>query len=320
MIAPDNTEALVAGVDIGGTNTRIALATVQEPGRIVARDAFVTPAGAGPDETMRLLAERLFECLERAGIPRSRLEALGCTVPGVTDPVTGTALFVSNLTGWDGYPVADRLAHVTGLPVTVENDVNAAAYGEYVLGGTDRHSVVYLTVSTGVAAGIVIEGRVLRGFQHAAGELGFFVPDPHYLDRDWHPNGCLELTSAGIGLAGQWATLRGTPVGDTSAREVFIAAEAGDPQAQVLVTQAADYLAQAAVAVCTILDPECLILGGSIAEHQPRIVHRIRQVLDTILPHTPQITLSRFGGDAPIVGTLALARDRCLLHADKKTP
>ena len=301
-------ESLIVGVDVGGTNTRIALASVEQPDRILVRDSFETPVREGPDYTVELLAERLDVTLQKIDASWDGLAGMGCTVPGLTDAASGRAVFVTNLQGWDNYPIAQRLNQKFGVPVTVENDVNAAAYGEYIYGsGKGCHSIVYLTVSTGVAAGIIVEGRLLRGFNHGAGELGYFIPDPRHLDKDWSPNGCLELTSAGIGLAREWAKSRGESSDDSSAVDVFDAAEKGEVIAQKIVQNAANSLALAAIGVCTTIDPERLILGGSIVQHQPMVANRIREVLQKTMPHSPTILLSSFHGDAPIIGAIVLA-------------
>ena len=322
MSSKTRTDGLVAGVDIGGTNIRIALSHALSPTEIITRDSFDTPALEGPVRTVEMIAERVIACLRQVGMSRDHLQSLGCTVPGVTDARKGESLFVSNLRGWDGFPVADRLMERLDVPVSVENDVNAAAYGEYRFGsGVDCHSIVYLTVSTGVAAGIVVEGHVLRGFHHAAGELGFFVPDPQFLSRDWHPNGCLELMSAGIGLAHRWADVQGKAVEDVSAKDVFDAAKQGHIEAQHIIDEAANYLGQAAVAICTILDPERLVLGGSVAQHQAVIEERIRAVLHAVIPNPPEILLSVLKGDAPLIGALALASHlHYTSNGIKKTP
>lgn len=307
------TEGLIAGVDIGGTNTRIAISATDQPEKILIREAFSTPVGDGPEHMVRLLSEQITLALSKPGLPSNSLKAVGCTLPGVTDAERGIALFISNLVGWDGFPMGEALSKALGVPAVVENDVNAAAYGEFRSGGMNEcHSLVYFTVSTGIAAGIVIEGRLLRGFNYGAGELGFFVPEPKFLEKDWRPSGCLELKSAGIGLAKMWAHAQGVDETDVSALDVFEAAESGDSFAVEIVSNAADYIAQAAISICNIINPEELVLGGSIAEHQTIIIERLQDVLSVTLPYCPVIRLTNFGGDAPLVGALALAFDNAI--------
>lgn len=298
---------LIAGVDIGGTNMRIAVATIQQPEVVLAHYVVRTPVDSGPAQYLDLIEAGLSSCLAELRLASDALTGIGCTVPGITDGPNGIALFVSNLKEWDGYPVADNLQQRLGIKAVVDNDVNAAALGEYWYGsGKGCHSLVYMTVSTGVAAGIVIEGRLLRGVHHAAGELGFLIPDRKYIGKDWNPNGCLELTSAGVGLVHQWQLVQNGAAKEASAIDVFEAANAGDQNAHQIVAKASDYLAQTAVAICTVIDPEFLVLSGSIAQHQPFVLNRIREVVKETIPYAPDVVLSTLKGDAPLIGALAL--------------
>ena len=221
-MTPPSSRSIIAGIDIGGTNVRCALAQIETPGQILVRRIAKTPADGGVEPVLSIIADGLERCLKEAGYGWEALAAVGCVVPGITDAARGVVIEVANLPGWQHIPLTSLLERRFGRPAVVENDVNAAALGEFAYGaGQGCHSLVYLTVSTGVAAGIVVEGRLLRGYHHAAGELGYFIPDPVHLGKNWEPSGCLELTSAGIGLAHAWADLRGGPATSDRAIEVF---------------------------------------------------------------------------------------------------
>ena len=303
-----SSRTLIAGIDIGGTNVRCALAEEDTPGQIIARRSTRTPLDGGVEPVLDVVLDEMARCLHEAGRDREELATVGCAVPGITDAARGGVIEVANLPGWQNVPLTSLLERRFGRPVVVENDVNAAALGEFAYGaGQGCHSLVYLTVSTGVAAGIVVEGTLLGGYHHAAGELGYFIPEPVHLGKNWEPSGCLELTSAGIGLAHAWADLRGGPATSDRAIEVFDAARAGNADAEALVNRAADYLAQAAVAIGNLIDPERLVLGGSIAQHQAPISNHIRDVVETTLLFPPTIVHAALGGDAPLIGVLTLA-------------
>ena len=307
-MTPSSPPGLVAGIDIGGTNVRCALAQVETPGDIIVRRSTKTPLAGGVDPVLDIIIEEMKRCLDEAGYGKKALAAVGCAVPGITDAARGVVIEVANLPGWKDVALADLLERRFGLRAYVANDVNAAALGEFAHGaGRGCHSLVYLTISTGVAAGIVVEGRLVRGAHHAAGELGYFIPEPVHLGKHWEPSGCLELTSAGIGLAHQWATLRGGPPSPGRAVEVFDAARTGDAEATALINRAANYLGQAAVAIGNIIDPERLVLGGSIAQHQTVITDRLREIVETTLLFPPDIVPAALGGDAPLIGALTLA-------------
>lgn len=309
----DSAPALIAGIDIGGTNLRCAIAAMDAPTHFLAWRTVETPSGHDLDAFFDVVAAEVAACREEAGVGDAPLAAVGCAAPGVLDAAAGVVRVAWNL-NWRDVPLAARLAQHLGAPAAVENDVRAAALAEYRYGaGAGTRSLVYLTVSTGVAAGIVVEGKLLRGSHHAAGELGRFVPDRDHLDQDWAPNGCLELSAAGVGLAQTWRLQTGNP--DVTAADVFAAARAGNTAAATLVARAADYLAMAAVAVGTVVDPEVLVLGGSIAQHEAVVAERIQRVASATLAYPFKVVPARLGGDAPLVGALALAADRLPVDA-----
>lgn len=300
----------VAGVDIGGTNLRCAIASSKDPSHLLSHRKAPTPVQDGPEAIVSFIASEILRCIEEAGISRDQLTAVGCATPGIVDTAAGTVATASNLR-WDNVALADLLFEHVGVPAVVENDVRAAALAEYKYGaGRGRSSLVYFTISTGVSVGIVADGRLIRGRHHAAGEIAYFIPDPSHIGQEWTKNGCLEQTSGGVGIARLWAEKYGGPASPSVAEEVFRLAREGDEYAVILVERAADYLAQAAVAIGTLIDPEILVLGGSIAENEPRIVNRIREVTASSLLFPFEVTLAALGGDAPLTGALSLASER----------
>lgn len=304
----DSTPRIIAGIDIGGTNVRCALSDVDDPHHTLAWRTADTPEMDGPEPLIRLIESELAACRREADIEPGALVTVGCVTPGIVDRGTGTVQTASNLGGWTDVPLAALLEEALNVPVRLENDVNAAALAEYQYGaGAGCASLVYLTISTGVAAGIVVGGTLLRGFHHAAGEVGFMVSEAEHLGRSWEGNGCLEQTAAGVGLARAWAAVQGGSGAPASAVEVFDAARDGSEEAVALVERAADYLAMMAVALGAIIDPEVLVLGGSIARNEPRITDRIRQVSTQMLPYPPRILDEYFAGRAPLIGALTMA-------------
>lgn len=305
--APDH---YVIGIDIGGTQTRCALARADRPDHIIQYRVLPTPRGS-VTEFLNAIGDSINACMAAEGIRVGLLQAIGCCACGITDSERGIVVDAHNIEGWTDIPIAQLLTDRFGAHTEVENDVNAAALAESLLGaGRACHSMVFFTVSTGVAAGIVIGGELLRGAHQAAGELGFFLPDPRLIDQDWMPSGCLETTSAGVGLAQAWAALCGGSSQADRAIEVFAAARDGHKDAQRLVSRAADYLAQAAVAVGNLIDPDRIVLGGSIARHQPVIIDRMREVTARTLPFPPDIVHGTLGDKAPLVGVLIMAAKR----------
>lgn len=302
---------MTVAVDIGGTNLRCALADVNDPERIIARRVAATPATAGPNAIVDFISAEVDLCLSEIERGRESLVSVGCTAPGITDAARGVVVSAANLSGWEQVPLASMLEQRFGVATAVENDVKAAALGEFRYGaGRGSRSLVYMTVSTGVAAGIVIEGKVLRGHNHCAGEIGYFVTEPTHIGKDWGHNGCLELTAAGIGIAQEWTTRHERSGTIFSAIDVFAAARAGNVDAERIVERAGDYLAQAAIGLCTIIDPELLVLGGGIAENEPVLRNRISEAVRETLPFPPQVVETELRGDAPLVGAVIIALEK----------
>ena len=301
----------IAGIDIGGTNIRCAVADLKQLTRMHARRSVRTPVDAAPRAFVELISAQINLCLDEAGLSRTMLASVGCAAPGITDAEAGVVISAANLQGWRDVPLARLLEVRFGVPAAIENDVRAAALGELKYGAgsmkEDCRSLVYMTISTGVSAGIIVDGKPLRGAHHFAGELGYFLPDPAHIGKDWGNNGCLELTAAGVGIAQEWATRHENLPTDFSAADVFAAARAGDDVAVKITERASGYLAQAAVALCTIIDPEVFVLGGGIAENEPRLVERISEVVRSTLPYPPPVVKAELGGDSPLIGALTLA-------------
>ena len=298
--------AFLAGFDIGGTQVRCAVADQDLPHEVLTLQSDSTPQG-GVASVLDCTENLLHRCLlELNG--RRHIVAAGCAAPGMTDVDSGVVLDAANLQDWTDVPLRELMLKRLNVPIAVANDVNAAALAEALVGyGLELSPLVYLTISTGVAAGIVIGGEILHGAHYCAGEIGTLVPERQYLSDDWRPNGCLELTAAGIGLGREWADLRGGEATPRRAREVFAAADARDPYAIALVERAQDYLAQAAVAIAGVLDPACIVIGGSIGLKRPAIQERIQAVLEHTLKLPPLVVPSKLGEHAPIIGALQLA-------------
>ncbi|HVG38780.1 MAG TPA: ROK family protein, partial [Pyrinomonadaceae bacterium] len=231
-----NEKTLLAAVDIGGSNVRCALSRADRPLDFLTRRSAPTPAASVPSAFVDFLFEQIDACLAEANCDRDALASLGCTAPGITDARRGVVVSAANLSGWVNVPLAELLRAKFGVPVAVENDVNAAALGEREFGaGRGADSLIYLTISTGVAAGIITDGKLLRGFRQCAGEIGFILSEPAQIGRDWGHNGALELTAAGIGIARQWQTQNANRE-NVTAVDVFRAAREGDAAAMEIVT------------------------------------------------------------------------------------
>lgn len=241
------------GLDIGATKT-LGL-VVDDAGGIVAEVREATEPGA--DGVIRTAA-RVVEAL-RAATGADLPGTVGVGMPGLVDTERGAVKHAVNL-GVDGdwLPLGDLLSAKLGVPVVVENDVNAATLGAVAMSGED--DLVYLSIGTGLAAGLVLQGRLRRGEHGAAGEIGHVPVDPSGVLCQCGQRGCLETIASGSALAAAW------PSGDVPpAQALFAAAQSGDPEAVAARDRFADGVASAVRVLALAVDPRTIVLGGGVA-------------------------------------------------------
>jgi glucokinase len=240
------------GLDIGGTK----IEAVAVDGDDLVVSALRRPAGHGGDEVLDNAVRAVEELVTRLGQPV--VASVGVGIPGMVDPATGTVQHAVNL-GIDGFPFGAGLEARLGVPVALENDVNAAAVGVSQLLGL-RGSLAYLNVGTGLAAGLVTDGVLLRGARGGAGEIGHVPVDPAGLPCPCGQRGCLETTASGAGIARQWPGGGAHP-----AVEVFRAAEQGDPRALDIRLRLAEGIAAAVRILVLTNDVDAVVVGGGVS-------------------------------------------------------
>jgi glucokinase len=272
-VSPGDPAALVAGLDIGGTKTLAVL--VDDEGSVVAR-ARVWTGGAGADGVLAAARGALERVSARAGAAPAQIAAVGVGVPGRVDPEAGAVTLAVNLgIGERPLPIGPRLAGALGVPVAVENDVNAAALGAAVaLGGVE--DLAYLSVGTGVAAGLVVGGRLHRGANGVAGEIGHLPLFPDGPACECGLVGCLEAVASGSAVAQQW------PDGGAPAVALFRAAGAGDPGAAGYRDLLAERLARAVLLLALTVDPAVVVIGGGVAEVGAPLLDAVRGALEDL--------------------------------------
>jgi len=260
---------LGVGLDVGATKT---LGVVLDAhGTVVAEERSDTvPGPAGVVGT----AAAVVEALRRTtGDPLPAPVGLG--IPGLVDADRGAVKHAVNL-GVDGewFAVGDLLADRLGVPVRVENDVNVAALGATARSGVD--DLVYLSIGTGLAAGLVLDGRLRRGAHGAAGEIGHVPVDPAGVRCRCGQRGCLETVASGSGLAAAWPSADVAP-----AQAVFAAAAAGDPRAGGVRDAFVAGVAEAVRLLALAVDPDVVVLGGGVAHLGEPLRRAVADALDT---------------------------------------
>jgi glucokinase len=303
----------VAGVDIGGTNLRVALADTA--GNIVGKWAASTPMNKGPEAVVQLIREGVDRLLDEQRSSRDHLLAIAAGAPGVTDVDRGVVIATSYLLGWNEVPLRDLLESSLGVRAVVDNDVNMAAIGEARAGiaqGVDNF--VFVAVGTGVGAGIVLRGQLLRGETWKAGEVGYLlVPGTSIEPVEFDQPGALESLVGGEGIRSQWrnrcASAQNSCDADLNATQIFDLAIKGDSLAQELLDLASSTLAYGICNIAMILDCRLVVLGGSVGLH-PALAHSTRAHLAARGgQYQLDLKTSSLGHEAQITGAVFQALD-----------
>jgi glucokinase len=318
---------LVAGLDVGGTKTLAVAVDIAgldgaagdrwlptspaegevagdgagaagHPG-IVATVRRATGVG-GREPLLASTAEVLTALAEAAGVGVDGFAAVGLGVPGLVDRGTGTVRHAVNL-GLDDTPVplVAHLGALAGAPVVVDNDVNLAAVGAAVALGC-RGDLAYLSVGTGLAAGLLLDGHIRRGAHGAAGEIGHLPIDPHGPLCECGQRGCLEAVASGTAIAARWPAPDGAV---TAASALLTAARQGDAGAAAVLDEVAGHLAGAVALLAQTVDPEVVVLGGGVADAGPGLLAAV------------QDALRRRASRSPVLAAIHLA-DRVALVPD----
>ncbi|WP_270365876.1 ROK family protein [Microbacterium algeriense] len=303
---------VVLAVDIGGTKTAAALADRADA--LLRTTAAPTPASEGPAAVVATVAALAEELLDE----ESALVGVGIGTAGVVDARTGTIVSATDtFADWPGTPLAamirgaltDRLP--ADAPVAVQNDVDAHATGEYLHGAAaGASSTLVVAVGTGVGAGIILDGRPVRGAHHVAGELAHLpIPGAAHLRCPCGRNGHLEALGSGIGLHRHYLSLGGDPA-LRDARGVAAASGTGDSLAVRAVQDSAAAVGRALAGAATLLDPERIVVTGGVPRIGELWWDALRaafhaEAIDAL--HDTPILPGSLGDDAPLRGAAASA-------------
>ncbi|MEW9527905.1 ROK family glucokinase [Microbispora sp. NPDC049125] len=312
--------ALTIGVDVGGT--KIASGVVDEEGHVLERGVRHSPAGS-PEKMALTIAEAVTEL---AG--RHEVEAVGIGAAGFIDETRSVVRFAPNL-AWREEPLREKVGELVDMPIVVENDANAMAWGEYRFGaGRGESHVVCVTVGTGIGGGIVLGGRLYRGRWGMGAELGHMQAVPGGRPCGCGNTGCWEKYASGSALlleakrnaqadpssAPHLLRLAGT-ADAVEGEHVTQAARQGDPAALAAFESLAGWLGQGLADLASILDPGCFIIGGGVSGAADVYMDKVRSEFAERLTgrgHRPlaDIRVAELGPAAGMVGAADLARLR----------
>ncbi|MGI4757163.1 MAG: ROK family protein [Janthinobacterium lividum] len=297
---------------MGGTRVRMMLANLD--GTPAARwDTHIPEAQKSPEHIVSLLHTGLDAML--VSVPLAPLLHITAGAPGITDVERGVVLSAPNLAGWTAVPLVQLLEARFGVPAAVDNDTNLAALGEGAAGaarGID--DFIFVALGTGVGAGIVLRGKLHRGRNGSAGEIGYLpIAGAPRQPLRLSETGQLEGSIGGLGVEARWRDLlQGSNRSDAveiaglRAPEVFDLAERGDALAMELLQWVAQLLADALQAVTLLLDPAMIVLGGGVGSHRSLSAATATMLAKNDFP-VPEIRPSSLGTQAQLFGAVAVS-------------
>lgn len=308
------------GVDVGGTNTVIGV--FDSALELKGKSSFRTRVHSGPERTADPrdfwdeLSARIIDLVRDAGF--EGMAAAGLGIPGWVDPAAGIALSSSNL-GWRNVQAAESMSRRLGVPVRIDNDVRLYTLGEAEAGaGAGCGNLLCLTVGTGLAAGLMLNGRLIRGSHLFAGEIGHDPVEGNEWECKCGKTGCLEtVVSAGgiVRLAKEKARNSGALAfrsenAELTAAEVYRACLNGDPAALEAFRYVGTVLARKLMTLISLTDPEMVIVGGGVAEAGDYLLGPVREFVEAQYPvkeRMPAIRQAVLGDEAGLQGAVRLA-------------
>ena len=307
----------VLALDLGGT--KIITAAVLSTGEIVSRKYSLTLADEGPWPIINRLSSAVAETMAQAKLKTSDIAGIGIAAAGIIDTKEGIVTTSPNLPGWRDVPLRDIIAERLGLITYLINDASAAALGEHRFGaGRGVDNLIYLTVSTGIGGGIIIDGELYLGADGCAGEIGHMIIETHGPQCNCGKFGCLEALASGSAMTKE--SVRRLNQGEKSsiirlvdgrlesitAETVSLAARKGDSLACDIVARAATYLGIGLANLVNIFNPELIVIGGGVSKMGNMLLaparKAIREIAFKLPARTARIVRARLGSNAGIIG------------------
>jgi glucokinase len=315
----------VLGLDVGGT--KLAAGVVAADGRALSMEVAPSRVEEGPEAMIERHLDLGRAAVAAAGVPWDRIRAVGIACGGPLDPFRGIIQSPPGLPGWDDVPLVAIVEAALQRPTVVDNDATACAIAEWWFGAgreRDVRHLVYLTISTGVGGGLVLDGRVYRGAAGNAGELGHLTIDYQGRQCGCGRRGCLEAYASGPQIAararerladGRESSLAALP--DITARDVAAAAAAGDPLASEVWDETTAMLGSAIANILDIFNPELVVLGGGVTRAGDQLLAPVREagLRQAMAParNAADIVLAGLGEELGVISAATVAFERLAL-------
>jgi len=315
-------ERPVIGIDLGGT--KISTALIDSAGTIITHDYRETRATEGQKAVIERMLDAARRVMAQAGVNQAQVAAAGIGAPGPLDVEAGVVVAPPNLPGWDRVPLRRLIENRLGITTFLENDANAAALGEHRFGaGRGVEHMIYVTASTGIGGGLILNGRLYHGASGMAGEIGHITIIPYGPLCGCGNRGCLEALAAGTAIARQARArvARGAPTliadlagGDperVTAKLVAEAASQGDVEAQEVLAEAMHYLGIGMANLVNLFNPQLIVIGGGLTNIGEMLFGPVQRAIDRrALPTLAQgvrVVRAELGDNAGVLGAAAVA-------------
>jgi len=302
---------VVLVADLGATHSRVEVSDLA--GRPLAEQAMDMPIADGA-ETVLHEVERMFEdLLVAADRDHSAVRGIGIGVPGPVEFAAGRTINPPIMPGWHGYPIRDRFIEAYGAPTLVDNDVNIMALGEHWATHPNVDDLLFVKIGTGIGSGLILGGRLHRGAQGAAGDIGHIPAGPESMPCRCGNLGCLEASAGGGALA---ARLEKAGYQTQNSRDVVALVQAGNREAVQAVREAGRLIGGVLASTVNLLNPSVIVIGGDMARAGEHLLAGIREFVyrrsTALSTGHLQILTSRLGERAGIVGAAAMAIEHVL--------
>ncbi|MCD8501169.1 MAG: ROK family protein [Bacillaceae bacterium] len=253
---------LAIGIDIGGTKTAIGI--VNKEGEVLCKRIIPTDQTVSPDVMVNRINESVQVLMKQLNVTTNDIKGVGVGAPGPIDTTRGEIVCPPNLPRWKGYKLVEQLSQVLNLDVKLENDASLAGLAEFKVGAAkNARDFLYVTISTGIGAGIIMDGKLVTGRTGNAGDIGHMVIDPSYGTCKCGQKGCFEWIASGTAIARQGTKLLNRVV---TTEEVFCLYREGDIQIVKMVNDIFERIGMACVSLINIFDVNLIVLGGGVSK------------------------------------------------------
>jgi len=278
MLAFNEDAGVALAADLGATHSRLAVTNLG--GTVLAEDSADMPIASGPETVLDLVDERFHALLREVGRDDDVVRGIGIGVPGPVEHATGRPRNPPIMPGWDGYPIPERFADRYRVPVLVDNDVNIMALGEHWTNWAAVDHLLFIKVGTGIGCGIVVAGRIHRGAEGAAGDIGHIRvaagDEADSIVCSCGNVGCLEALAGGGAMA---ARLRDQGLDAADSRAVVELARAGEPAAVRLVRDSGRLIGEVLAASVNLYNPSVIVIGGDVSQAHEQLLAGVREVV-----------------------------------------